>query len=204
VALLRGINLGPSRRVPMGELRERLHEAGYPGTRTYLQSGNIVLDSELGPEALATELGERMQQWFGIKVPVVVRSGDGVEAIVPNETLVTTTVLNHSYSTRNIRLTIPVPVAYERDVERALRLESAIADQWSMRMLWHRRSAQVFGPPRRALAEWLHPGQGAAAPAAPPAAEHSPHNFRVQCAAATRDPDDGVDEALDVTHALFE
>ena len=29
---------------------------------------------------------------------VVVRSLDGVEAIVPNETLVTTTVLNHSYS----------------------------------------------------------------------------------------------------------
>jgi small-conductance mechanosensitive channel len=53
---------------------------------------------------------------------VVVRSGDGVEAIVPNETLVTTTVLNHSYSTRNIRLTIPVQVAYESDVERALQL----------------------------------------------------------------------------------
>ena len=31
---------------------------------------------------------------------VVVRSVDGVEAIVPNETLVTTTVLNHSYTSR--------------------------------------------------------------------------------------------------------
>ena len=34
---------------------------------------------------------------------VVVRSLDGIEAIVPNETLVTTTVLNHSYATREIR-----------------------------------------------------------------------------------------------------
>ena len=38
---------------------------------------------------------------------VVVRSLDGVEAIVPNETLVTTTVLNHSYTTRDIRIGVP-------------------------------------------------------------------------------------------------
>ena len=35
---------------------------------------------------------------------VVVRSLDGVEAIVPNETLVTTTVLNHSYTNREVRV----------------------------------------------------------------------------------------------------
>ena len=35
---------------------------------------------------------------------VVVRSLDGIEAIVPNETLVTTTVLNHSYTAPEIRI----------------------------------------------------------------------------------------------------
>ena len=34
---------------------------------------------------------------------VIVRSLDGVEAVVPNETLVTTTVLNHSYTNREVR-----------------------------------------------------------------------------------------------------
>ena len=53
---------------------------------------------------------------------VVVRSMDGVEAIVPNETLATTTVLNHSYSNRDARMSIPVQVSYDSDVERALRL----------------------------------------------------------------------------------
>ena len=53
---------------------------------------------------------------------VVVRSLDGVEAIVPNETLVTTTVLNHSYTSRNVRLALPVQVSYESDLERALAL----------------------------------------------------------------------------------
>src|SRR6202795_4016699 len=53
---------------------------------------------------------------------VVVRSLDGVEAIVPNETLVITTVLNHSYSTREIRLGITLQVAYGTDLDLAMRL----------------------------------------------------------------------------------
>jgi small-conductance mechanosensitive channel len=53
---------------------------------------------------------------------VVVRGLDGVEAIVPNETLVTTTVLNHHYSAKDTRVTIPVQVSYDSDVDRALRI----------------------------------------------------------------------------------
>jgi small-conductance mechanosensitive channel len=58
---------------------------------------------------------------------VVVRSLDGVDAIVPNETLVTTTVLNHSYSTRSIRIGLPVQVSNDSDVEKALALMEKIA-----------------------------------------------------------------------------
>jgi small-conductance mechanosensitive channel len=58
---------------------------------------------------------------------VVVKSLDGVEAVVPNETLVTTTVLNHSYSTREIRIGIPVQVSYGSDLELALRLMETAA-----------------------------------------------------------------------------
>jgi small-conductance mechanosensitive channel len=58
---------------------------------------------------------------------VVVRSLDGIEAIVPNETLVTTTVLNHSYSNREIRLALPVQISYDSDLDLALRLIEDIA-----------------------------------------------------------------------------
>jgi small-conductance mechanosensitive channel len=53
---------------------------------------------------------------------VVVRSLDGVEAIVPNETMVTTTVLNHSYTSRDIKLGVPVQVSYDSDLELAIEL----------------------------------------------------------------------------------
>ena len=48
---------------------------------------------------------------------VVVRSLDSVEAIVPNETMVTTTVLNHSLSARDARVAIQIQVAYGTDLE---------------------------------------------------------------------------------------
>jgi small-conductance mechanosensitive channel len=61
---------------------------------------------------------------------VVVRSLDGVEAIVPNDTLVTTTVLNHSYTSKDVRIGIPVQVSYDSDVDLALKLmEEAAAKE---------------------------------------------------------------------------
>jgi small-conductance mechanosensitive channel len=58
---------------------------------------------------------------------VVVRSPTGVEAIIPNDTLVTTTVLNHSYTDKNVRLAVRVQVAYGTDVPGALKLLAEIA-----------------------------------------------------------------------------
>ncbi len=61
---------------------------------------------------------------------VVVRSLDGVEAIVPNDTLVTTTVLNHSYTSKDVRIGIPVQVSYDSDLDLALKLmEEAAAKE---------------------------------------------------------------------------
>jgi len=53
---------------------------------------------------------------------VVVRSLTGVEAIIPNDTLVTSTVLNHSYSDRSVRLFVRVQVAYRTDMAGVLGL----------------------------------------------------------------------------------
>jgi len=58
---------------------------------------------------------------------VVVRALDGREAIIPNELLITATVLNHSYSNRQIRLAIQVQVAYKGDPERAMQLMVEVA-----------------------------------------------------------------------------
>ena len=57
----------------------------------------------------------------------LLRSLDGTESIVPNETLITQTVVNHSLSRPNVRVVLPVQVSYETDLElaEALMLEAA-------------------------------------------------------------------------------
>jgi small-conductance mechanosensitive channel len=58
---------------------------------------------------------------------VVVRALTGVEAIIPNDTLVTTTVLNHSYSDLSVRLVVRVQVSYRTDIGEVLRILVEVA-----------------------------------------------------------------------------
>jgi small-conductance mechanosensitive channel len=57
----------------------------------------------------------------------VVRSLTGVEAILPNDTLVTTTVLNHSYSDKRVRLAVRLQVSYRTEIPKVLELLAEIA-----------------------------------------------------------------------------
>jgi len=93
----------------------------------YIAGFVILLDRSIRLGDLVT-VGDR----YGVVTRVtsryvVVRSMDGVEAIVPNETMVTTTVLNHSLSAKDVRVAIQVQVAYGTDLERALELLVEVA-----------------------------------------------------------------------------
>ncbi len=68
---------------------------------------------------------------------VVVRALDGREAIIPNELLIATTVLNHSYSNRHIRLALELQIAYRSDLQQAMQLLEEAA----------RRHARVLADP---------------------------------------------------------
>jgi small-conductance mechanosensitive channel len=59
----------------------------------------------------------------------VLKGLDGTEAIIPNETLITSSVVNHSYSDRKIRVGVPVQVSYASPLETAMRimLEAGVA-----------------------------------------------------------------------------
>ena len=59
---------------------------------------------------------------------IVVMDRDGVETLIPNENLVTTDVINWSYSNPNVRLKIPVSISYGDDPEKALGLLSDAAN----------------------------------------------------------------------------
>ncbi|WP_349636843.1 DUF1697 domain-containing protein [Streptomyces sp. 549] len=76
VALLRGINVGGHRRVPMAELRQVMTGLGWDSVATHLNSGNAVFSAgEAEPAALAGALEAALAEHFGFPVDCLVRSG---------------------------------------------------------------------------------------------------------------------------------
>lgn len=75
VALLRGINVGKSTRIPMPALRDLLTDLGHHDVATYVQSGNVVLTPAPGSgsaTALATKISDAVHETFGVRSHVVV------------------------------------------------------------------------------------------------------------------------------------
>jgi small-conductance mechanosensitive channel len=60
---------------------------------------------------------------------MVLKGLDGTEAIIPNETLISSTVINHSYTNRHIRVGIPVQISYQSNLERAMEIMKNAATQ---------------------------------------------------------------------------
>jgi uncharacterized protein (DUF1697 family) len=74
VALLRGINVGGNRKVPMAELRELAGELGFENPRTYVASGNLVFGASGTDKSLEAKLEKAIHARFGFAVDVMVRS----------------------------------------------------------------------------------------------------------------------------------
>ncbi len=89
VALLRGINVGRARQVSMPRLTEVLGARGHENVRTHLRSGNVVLDSPLTEARLVADLEEAIEKEFGFAVPVVVRTGKEIAAVIAGDPFAT-------------------------------------------------------------------------------------------------------------------
>src|SRR5664280_648582 len=75
IALIRGINVGPSKRVAMADLRELLTGLGYSDVRTHLQSGNAVFSTGAKPATVGAEIEDALADRVGVRASVVVRTG---------------------------------------------------------------------------------------------------------------------------------
>ena len=87
IVLLRGINLGSSRRVSMPELRAALADAGYDDVRTYVQSGNVVLGTDEAPAKLERRIEALIADELGVEVQVVARTRNELAEVVARDPL---------------------------------------------------------------------------------------------------------------------
>lgn len=85
VGFLRGINVGGHRKIKMADLKNVLLAAGLVNPVTYLQSGNIIFESDdLDTTSLQRTIEESITGSFGFKVPVLVHSKKEFRSIFLN------------------------------------------------------------------------------------------------------------------------
>jgi uncharacterized protein (DUF1697 family) len=85
VALLRGINVGGKNKVPMADLKGCFEAEGYENVKTYINSGNVIFDSEKADLVKLVESCEQsIEKQFGFAVRVSVVSGVELQAALEN------------------------------------------------------------------------------------------------------------------------
>lgn len=82
IALLKGINVGGHKKVPMAELRELLSKYKFKNVQTYIQSGNVILQSsEENTLKIGSIIKNAILDYFGFEVSVLVMIRPDLERI---------------------------------------------------------------------------------------------------------------------------
>ncbi len=83
VAFLRGINVSGTKKIKMAELREQLAEIDLVNVQTYIQSGNVVFESESeDANALADLIHDMIRDRYGFEVPTMVKTKEEIAGIL--------------------------------------------------------------------------------------------------------------------------
>lgn len=75
ISLIRGINVGGHKRVPMDQLRALCETLGFTQVRTYIQSGNVVFSAgKITSAAVSKKIEEAIVAEFGFPASVISRT----------------------------------------------------------------------------------------------------------------------------------
>jgi uncharacterized protein (DUF1697 family) len=88
IALLRGINIGPHKRMKMETLRASCEALGFKNVRTYIQSGNVVFQaSEASSGAAGKKFEAQILKDFGFSSDVIARTVKEMKQVIESNPL---------------------------------------------------------------------------------------------------------------------
>jgi uncharacterized protein (DUF1697 family) len=83
IAFLRGVNVSGQKIIKMEVLRKAFAEAGFSDVKTYIQSGNILFNSdEQNTETLIIRIEDLVEKEFGFRTDVILRFRTDIESIL--------------------------------------------------------------------------------------------------------------------------
>jgi uncharacterized protein (DUF1697 family) len=84
ISILRGINVGGARKIPMNDLKIIYENLGFEKVKTYIQSGNLVftIKNQVSIKILSSEIEKAILNKWNYHVPVILRTLDEMEEII--------------------------------------------------------------------------------------------------------------------------
>ena len=85
VVLLRGINMSGKNKVSMSELKLELEKNKYQNVSTYLNSGNVIFESNIdNKEIIMKDIYKIIKNTFNLEIPIFVMTSSELEDILNN------------------------------------------------------------------------------------------------------------------------
>lgn len=81
VAFLRAINVGGNAIIKMADLKKMFESAGLENVQTYIQSGNVIFESEEDEDTLVKQIEHQLEHAAKYKIEVFVRTMRHVQSI---------------------------------------------------------------------------------------------------------------------------
>jgi uncharacterized protein (DUF1697 family) len=79
ILLVRGVTPSGRNKIPMNRFREVLEKAGFAHVRTYIQSGNALVETDLPAQAVEKSVRELIRDQIGPDLVVLARTGAQLE-----------------------------------------------------------------------------------------------------------------------------
>ena len=86
IILLRGVNVSGQKKIIMSQLRQQLENAGFQNVVTYIQSGNIILDSQeaASQKEIEQQIAVLISKEYGFEVDVFAIMPERLKIIIEN------------------------------------------------------------------------------------------------------------------------
>jgi len=81
LSILRGINVGGQKKVPMAELKILYEELNFKNVKTFIQSGNVIFQTKNAKD-LSKRIEQKILNTYHFNVPVIIRTTEEMQNII--------------------------------------------------------------------------------------------------------------------------
>ncbi|WP_375562477.1 DUF1697 domain-containing protein [Bernardetia sp. OM2101] len=135
ISILRGINVGGKRKILMKDLKELYQNLGFLNIETYIQSGNVVFDSEFNSDLDRSEISTKIEkaifEKYNFEVPVIIRTKEELINIQSSNPFIKNEE-DKKELINNLHLTFLEHIPTTENIEKTKEIESKTTDKFEI------------------------------------------------------------------------